>query len=162
MKILKSKRFWCPVMIILIIAFDRLTKYLSISFLYPDKAVTVIKGFLEFRYAENTGMAFSMLSGARIFFLILTGIVIIGCLVFMFSKKCDDKLWLFWTLGVLVSGGAGNFIDRLFYGYVVDFINPLFVNFAVFNIADCAVTLATISLVLYLLFGGAKEEKANE
>ena len=159
---LKSKKFWCPVMIVLIIAFDQLTKYLAISFLYPDNAVTVIIGFLEFRYAENTGMAFSMLSGGRIFFIILTAVVVVGCLIYMYSKNCINDLWLFWTLGVIVSGGIGNLIDRIFQGYVVDFINPLFVDFAIFNIADCAVTLGTVSLIAYLLVMCFKKEKKNE
>lgn len=159
---LKSKKFWCPVMIILIVAFDQLTKYLAKSFLYPDNAVTVIKGFLEFRYAENTGMAFSMFSGGRIFFIILTAVVVVGCLVYMYSKNCLKDLWLFWTLGVIVSGGIGNLIDRVFLGYVVDFINPLFVDFAIFNIADCAVTLGTVSLISYLLVMCFKKEKKNE
>lgn len=159
---LKSKKFWCPVMIILIVAFDQITKYLAKSFLYPDKAKTVINGFLEFRYAENTGMAFSMLSGGRVFFIILTAVVVVGCIIYMFSKSCQKDLWLFWTLGVIVSGGIGNLIDRIYLGYVVDFINPLFVNFAVFNIADCAVTLGTISLVAYLLVLCFKKEKKDE
>ncbi len=149
-------------MIILIVAFDLAAKYFAKSFLYPDKAKTVINGVLEFRYAENTGMAFSMLSGGRVFFIILTTIVIIGCLIYMFSRKCINDLWLFWTLGVLVAGGTGNLIDRIFLGYVIDFINPLFVDFAVFNIADCAVTLGTISLVGYLVFSCLKKEKSDE
>lgn len=159
---LKSKKFWCPVMIILIVAFDQITKYLAKSFLYPDKAKTVISGFLEFRYAENTGMAFSMLSGGRVFFIILTAVVVVGCIIYMFSKNCQKDLWLFWTLGVIVSGGIGNLIDRIYFGYVIDFINPLFVNFAVFNIADCAVTLGTVSLVAYLLVLCFKKEKKDE
>lgn len=159
---LKSKKFWCPVMIIIIIALDRITKYFAVSLLSPDKAKTFIKGFLEFRYAENTGMAFSMLSGGRLFFIILTAAVIVGCLIFMFSKGCINNLWLYWTLGVIVAGGIGNLVDRIAYGFVIDFINPLFVNFAIFNIADCAVTLGTISLIAYLLFGAFKKEDKNE
>ena len=64
----------------------------------------------------------------------------------------------FWTLGVLVSGAAGNLIDRVFLGYVIDFINPLFVDFAIFNIADCAVTLGAVSLIAYLVFDLFKKD----
>lgn len=162
MKILKNKNLWCVVMIIFITAFDQVTKYFAKANLYPDHAKVFIKNFLEFRYAENTGIAFSMFSGGRWVFSTFTFAVIIGCLVYMFSKKCQGNLWLFWTLGVLVAGGIGNLIDRVFWGYVIDFINPLFVDFAIFNIADCAVTLGCISLIAYLILSCFKKEKEDE
>lgn len=162
---LNNKNIWSPVMIVFIIAFDQLTKYFAKSALYPDKAKDFIKGFLEFRYAENTGVAFSMFSGGRWFFIALTTIVAIGMLVYMFTKA-QKNLWLYWTLGVLAAGAIGNLIDRICLGYVIDFINPTFVNFAVFNIADCAVTLGAVSLVAYLVFdmfnNKDKKEQANE
>lgn len=162
---LKNKNIWSPVMIVFIIAFDQLTKYFAKSALYPDKAKDFIKGFLEFRYAENTGVAFSMFSGGRWFFIALTTIVAIGMIIYMFTKA-QKNLWLYWTLGVLAAGAIGNLIDRICLGYVIDFINPTFVNFAVFNIADCAVTLGAVSLVAYLVFdmlkNKDKKEQANE
>lgn len=148
---LKNKNIWSVFMMLVIIFIDRLTKYFAKSYLYPDKSAVFIPGFVEFRYAENTGMAFSLFSGARWFFVALTIVVVAACLVFMF-KKSQKNLWLYWSLGVLISGAVGNLIDRAFYGYVIDFINPIFVNFAVFNIADCAVTLGSVSLVVYLVF----------
>lgn len=151
-------------MIFLIIAFDQTTKYFAKSYLYPDKAVDFIKGFVEFRYAENTGVAFSMFSGGRWFFILLTAVVAVAMAVYMFTRA-QDNLWLFWTLGVLVAGAAGNLIDRVFLGYVIDFINPLFVDFAIFNIADCAVTLGAVSLIAYLvcdLFKKDGKESHNE
>lgn len=158
---LNNKNIWSPVMIVLIIAFDQLTKYFAKSALYPDKAKDFIKGFIEFRYAENTGVAFSMFSGGRWFFIVLTAVVTIGVLIFMF-KKAQENLWLYWTLGVLAAGAIGNLIDRIYLGYVIDFINPTFVNFAVFNIADCAVTLGAVSLVAYLIFDMLKNKDKKE
>lgn len=158
---LRNKKIWSVVMIILIILFDQVTKYFAKSALYPDKAKDFIKGFVEFRYAENTGVAFSMFSGGRWFFIILTAAVAMGILLYMFTKG-QKKLWLFWSLGVIFSGAVGNLIDRVFLGYVIDFINPTFMNFAVFNIADCAVTLGTISLIAYLVFDISKKENRNE
>ncbi len=149
-------------MMVLIIAFDQVTKYLAKLYLYGKEAKTFIKGIVEFVYAENTGVAFSMLSGGRWFFIVLTAAVSIGCLIFMYKGKPQKDLWLFWTLGVIVSGGIGNLIDRVFLGYVIDFINPVFVDFAVFNIADCAVTLGTASLIVYLISDMFKKEKKNE
>lgn len=154
---LKNKNIWSVFMIIVIIAIDQVTKYFAKSYLYPDKAKDFIKGFIEFRYAENTGMAFSMFSGARWLFVAITAVVVIACIVYMF-KKAQNNLWLYWTIGVLVAGAIGNLIDRIYLGYVIDFINPTFVNFAVFNIADCAVTLGAVSLVAYLVFDMFKKD----
>ena len=69
---------------------------------------------------------------------------------YIFSDKCSS-LWLYWSIGVIISGGVGNLIDRVLYGFVIDFIEPVFINFAIFNIADCAVTLGAGSLFIYLL-----------
>ena len=157
----KNKNIWSVFMIIVILAIDQVTKYFAKSYLYPDKAKDFIKGFIEFRYAENTGVAFSMLSGGRIFFIILTAVVVIACLIYMYLK-CQKNLWLYWTIGVLSAGAIGNLIDRIYLGYVVDFINPIFVDFAIFNIADCAVTLGAISLIAYLVLDMFKKESKDE
>ena len=159
---LKNKNIWCAVMVVLIVAFDQITKYFAKSYLMNRDAVTFIDGFIEFRYAENTGMAFSALSGGRWFFIVLTSVVAGGVIFFMSRKKAQSDLWLFWTLGVLVSGAIGNLIDRVLFGYVIDFINPTFVNFAIFNIADCAVTLGTISLIAYMLFDTFKKDNKEQ
>lgn len=147
-----KKHIWCSIMIVLITAFDQVTKMLAKNALYPDKSAGFINGFVQFRYCENTGMAFSIGSGGRWAFVILSTVVIAGVLFYMFSDKCKS-LWEYWSLGVVVAGGLGNLIDRVFNGYVVDMIEPLFVDFAVFNIADCAVTLGACSFVLHLICG---------
>lgn len=150
-------------MIILIVAFDQITKYFAEKFLAGGKIVSFIPNFVQFRYAQNTGMAFSMLSGARWVFVALTIVVCLGVLYYMYANKCKS-LWLYWSLGVVVAGGVGNLIDRCRYGYVVDFIEPIFTDFAVFNIADCAVTCGAVVLVGYLvvdLIIDAKKPKEN-
>lgn len=161
MKLIKSKNFWSAVMIVLIVAFDQLTKYFAKLYLYGKSAVPFIKGVAELVYAENTGIAFSMLKNGRWFFIITTVALTIVCMYYMY-KKAQDRLWLFWSLGVIVSGAIGNLIDRVYLGYVVDFINPTFVNFAVFNIADCAVTLGACSLICFLLYDMFKDMKNNK
>ena len=145
----KKKHISCAVMIFLIVAFDQFTKYLAKEYLQSG-AVTFIKGFVQFRYAENTGMAFSMFSGARWIFVALTIVICAVGLWFLFSNRCPN-LWYYWSIGVIIAGGIGNLIDRALYGFVVDFIEPLFVNFAVFNIADCAVTCGAAVLIVNLV-----------
>ena len=150
-------------MIILIVAFDQITKYLAEAQLAGGKTVTFIPRVVQFRYALNTGMAFSLFSGARWIFVVLTVVVCAGVLWYMFKDKCQS-LWMYWSLGVIVSGGLGNLIDRVRFGYVIDFIEPTFMDFAVFNIADSAVTLGAASLVLYLIteLFSKKEVKEDE
>ena len=157
----KVKHISCAVMILLIIAFDQITKYLADGYLKAGKIVNFIPGVVQFRYAENTGMAFSMFAGARWIFVALTVIVCVGVMWYLFSDRCPH-LWLYWSLGVVVSGGLGNLIDRVRFGYVVDFIEPTFMNFAVFNIADSAVTLGAVSLVAYLVFDLVKSKEGKD
>ncbi|MFR5874883.1 MAG: signal peptidase II [Eubacterium sp.] len=156
----KKKHISCSIMIILIVAFDQLTKYIVSENISDGLVVKFIPGFIQFRYAENTGMAFSLFSGARWIFIALTLAVCAGVLWYMFSNKCKS-LWLYWSLGVIVSGGIGNLIDRICFGYVVDFIEPVFVNFAVFNIADCAVTCGAVVLIAYLVIDALKKDKSE-
>jgi signal peptidase II len=123
--------------------------------------VTFIKGVVEFVYAENTGIAFSMLKNGRWLFIALTVVAVIACFFYMFKGRAQQNLWIFWPLGVIVSGAIGNLIDRIRLGYVIDFINPTFIRFAVFNIADSAVTLGATALICYLvvdMFAEAKKD----
>ena len=153
-----KKHISCMIMIVLIIAFDQITKYFASLKLADGSVAKFIPGVVQFKYAENTGMAFSMLSGARWVFIALTVVVCVGVFYYLFSNRCKS-LWLYWSLGVILSGGIGNLIDRIRFGYVVDFIEPTFVNFAIFNIADCAVTCGAVVLVGYLLYDAFKDVK---
>lgn len=153
-----KKHISCSIMIILIVAFDQITKYFASLKLADGSVAKFIPGVVQFKYAENTGMAFSMLSGARWVFIALTVVVCVGVFYYLFSNRCKN-LWLYWSLGVILSGGIGNLIDRIRFGYVVDFIEPTFVNFAIFNIADCAVTCGAVVLVGYLLYDAFKDVK---
>lgn len=153
-----KKHISCLIMIILIVAFDQITKYFASLKLADGSVAKFIPGVVQFKYAENTGMAFSMLSGARWVFIALTVVVCVGVFYYLFSNRCKS-LWLYWSLGVILSGGIGNLIDRIRFGYVVDFIEPTFVNFAIFNIADCAVTCGAVVLVGYLLYDAFKDVK---
>lgn len=156
----KKKHIWCSIMIILIVAFDQITKKLAENYLSNGDAVDFIPNIVQFRLSYNTGMAFSMFSGARWIFVALTVIICVGAIIFMFLDKCDS-LVLYWSLGVVVAGGVGNLIDRSVYGYVVDFIEPVFVDFAIFNIADCAVTCGAVVLVARLCYDLFRKDKSE-
>ena len=106
---------------------------------------------IDFTYVQNRGAAFSILSGKISFLAIISIVFCIGLIIYVIVKKPKHKL-LCISLAMLFSGALGNAIDRLFYGFVVDFIETTFVNFAVFNIADIAITVGAFLLAIYLIF----------
>lgn len=76
------------------------------------------------------------------------------------SKK--QQPFLIWSVALIISGGIGNLIDRIFLGYVVDFIDLRIINFAVFNFADCCVVIGVIMVFIYVLFLSGRKEKTKE
>ena len=135
--------------------------------LMPIGNADFIRGFIGFRYTENTGAAFGILKDHRWFFLIFSTVAIIGVITVMvvYRKKMHPLLGL--TLALFAGGGIGNQIDRLVKGYVVDFIEFQFVDFAIFNVADIFVTVgACIGILYFLIFEvfrkNGEESKKNE
>ena len=111
--------------------------------------LTLIPGVLAFTYAENTGMAFSMLSGQSWLLGVLSGVVIlIGCLVL---RRYRLGFVASIAAMLMLGGAAGNMIDRLFLGYVVDMFEVLLFRFAIFNVADAALTTGCVLMAASLL-----------
>lgn len=156
----RKRNIWGAVMIVVIAALDRLTKILASKYLAGAGSAVFIRGIVNFTYAENTGAAFSILSGTRWLLCIITAAALAAIFWYVFSKKCTS-LPVFWSVALVGAGGLGNFIDRVFYGYVIDFIEPVFIRFATFNLADCAVTLGVCALVVTLLSQICKKDKEN-
>lgn len=141
----------------IIIALDQLSKYLAVKYIGTTGVVTVIPRVLDLVYVKNTGAAFNILSGRIGFLSIISVAFMVGVVWFMISKKPKSKM-LRSALMLLFAGAAGNAIDRIFRGFVVDFIETVFINFPVFNIADIAITAGAVLLIVYLLFfEGGKE-----
>lgn len=137
---------------IFFIAMDQLSKSLAVNMLGQVGAVqSFIPHFIRFEYRENTGMAWGLLPNARVYFIIVT-LILAAFLVFLLVryKKLLPKLSKV-ALTVILSGAIGNLIDRIFLGYVRDFIAFDFIEFPVFNIADCCVTIGAVLLAVSLL-----------
>ena len=113
-------------------------------------SIPVIPGVLALTYAENTGMAFSMLSGHSWLLGIVSAVcILVGWLVMRrYTLGTTSRIAAMLMLG----GAVGNMIDRLFCGYVVDMFEVLFVDFAIFNVADAALTVGTALLAFTLIF----------
>lgn len=149
--------FLTAISIIILCSIDQLIKMVVSKYLMPVGSANVIPGILELKYVENTGAAFGSMSNSTFALSVFTSVLIIVCLVALFSGKVKDKV-IRVCLILIVSGGLGNLLDRMFRGttffcgYVIDYINVLFVDFAVFNFADCLITIGCFISVFYVLF----------
>lgn len=137
---------------------DRLTKYAAVHTVKVSGPKEFLFGLFRFRYVENTGAAFSSFSDNTTVLTVITLIVLAVCLFIILARKIKP-MFVNVCLLLVVAGGVGNVIDRVLYGYVVDFIEPLFIDFAVFNFADCCITVGAFMLIAYEIFELVKERK---
>lgn len=143
-----------------LVAVDQLIKAWATDVLLPQEAIQVLPGIVELRYYLNNGMAFSMLEGRQTLLIGATSLMLAAVLLaLLFYKKMTPLERVAWTL--VLGGGVGNLIDRVCNGVVVDYINPLFINFAVFNFADICVCTGVGVLVLSILLDGGKAGKKS-
>lgn len=155
------------------VAVDQITKVAAVKHLV-DAEADVIPGVLKFEYVENNGMAFGLLSGARWIFITVSIIAILGLIVYLIKWRPASK---FACIGIslIIGGGIGNMIDRLFYDGILignhgekvvrDFIN--FYAFGdlwvwVFNIADACVCVGGAMLLVWCIMSIIKEYKAEK
>lgn len=137
---------------VLLIGIDQITKIWATSALANDRVISVIDGFFSLNYETNDGVAFSMLAGKWWIFIPLT-ILISGILLLVMLRSPLRKYRLFNITCVLVlSGAIGNLIDRILYGEVIDFLQFTFINFPIFNVADCFVVIGAGLLFVFALF----------
>ncbi len=149
--------------ILLFVIIDQIVKYLIEKILPKYSTIVIIPSTLHLTYVKNYGAAFGILQNQKIFLLGITSVILIGVLFFLFLKEIKSG-FLLWALVLVVSGGIGNLIDRIFRGYVVDFIDFRLINFAVFNLADSYVSIGTFLIVIYTLFidaGYSLNKKGN-
>ncbi len=159
----------CIVICALLIGTDQFTKYLVVEYLKDKEQFVVIENVLSFRYVENTGAVFGSFA-AHTIVLTVVSIILIGVVIFYLLKNKNQSKFINICLLLMISGGIGNVIDRIRLKYVIDFIEPLFVNFAVFNFADCLITVGAFALMFYLIIdlvkdfknSKSKTEKTNE
>ena len=149
---------WCLISFILLTAADQISKYIVNQSIALHAQIKVIDGFFYLTNTRNTGAAWSMLPGGRIFFIGMAAIVIIAVFVYIYRLK-DRKNLLTVSLVLVASGAFGNMIDRILYGYVVDFLDFYIFgyDFPVFNFADCCLTIGVALIILDTLFGKEQE-----
>lgn len=109
------------------------------------------RDIISLTYHENTGAAFSILSGKLPFLIIITGIFVLFGFYLIISKRVRHPLTVA-GVSLMIAGGVGNLIDRIFRGYVIDYLEVRIFNFAIFNFADCCVVVGAITLMVAVLF----------
>ena len=148
-----GKKAKSVVIFFVLLLIDQLTKLWAVKILKPIGSIKIIHNVLEIYYVENRGAAFGIMQNKQWFFLIITLAVLVG-LLWISGKIPEEKHFipLKACLYFVGAGAVGNMIDRVFRKYVVDFIYFSLINFPVFNVADCYITVSTVILLIALFF----------
>ena len=156
---LKAPKLKGILLILFLVLLDQGTKYLAILYLKGNSGIPLIDQVLTLRYLENRGMAFGLLQN-KILFLVLVCMVFFAAIIYLFIKTPATVYYrpLLYTAAVVFSGAMGNFIDRVFRRYVVDFIYFSLIDFPTFNVADIYVTCGIAALVFLLFFRYREED----
>ncbi len=149
------------ILVLSLVGVDQLIKYFVIEYLKPIGVFELLEGFIRLRYVENTGAVFGSFSSHTAVLTVVSIILLIITIYFLVSQKNKSKLVSF-TLLLMIAGGIGNIIDRIHLHFVVDYIEPTFIDFAVFNFADCLITVGAFVLMIYLVIDIVKEEKQKK
>lgn len=137
--------------ITVLVLLDQVIKFLADRILSQYETLAVIPSVLHLTFVKNYGAAFGILQNQRIFLLLITLAILIFIIWYLFRSNINNNLF-FWSVLLIVSGGVGNLIDRLFKGYVIDYIDFRLINFSVFNLADSYVFIGTVLMVIYFIF----------
>ena len=136
--------------ILLLIALDQAVKWYVVKAIPLGGMRTFIPKVVSLTYLKNSGAAFSMLENQQWFFAIITLIAMGAAFVYLY-RHIKGSIWLLLGLTLIISGGIGNFIDRVRQGFVVDMFHLDFMNFAIFNVADIYLTVGVGLLLIYIL-----------
>lgn len=150
------------VIIGLTVTIDQISKFLAVEFLKQIGTFPIINDVFHLTYVQNTGAAFSILSGKTTFLAIITFIVLVvgGVYLFKFKGKKIDLESI--AISLIIGGGIGNLIDRISQGYVVDMFDFRLINFAVFNVADSFVSVGTVLLLTSVIIDLVKDNKDKQ
>jgi len=145
-----------------VVGLDQFTKYLTVANIPLHGEVPFIPHFLGFTYVRNFGAAFSSFQGQQWLFAVIFAVFTAAIIWEYRRNSMGFNKFERWCIAAIYAGGLGNMIDRIRLGYVVDMIQTLFVDFPVFNVADCFITCGCFAMMFSLFFinkGFWKEEK---
>lgn len=145
---------------IIVLAIDQLTKYLVATQMSLGESIPVLGEFLQITSHRNSGAAWGMFEGRMMFFYIITVLVLIF-LIYFYKTEAKNNMLMQIGITLLFAGAIGNFIDRLLFQEVVDFVDVLIINydFPIFNVADSALTVGVIIMLIEVFITGRGKEK---
>ena len=146
--------------IVLITVLDQLTKLMAVRGLVEIVTIPLIEDIFHLTYCENKGAGFGVFSNHTWLLSIVTILIVAAAIVYVFVKRPKEKL-LNVAVTFMIGGAVGNLIDRIRLGYVVDFLDFRWINFPIFNIADCFITVGAIILAVYVIFFSDKKEQTD-
>ena len=133
------------------IILDQLTKWIVVNSMELSESIVLIENLFSFTYVRNYGAAWGMFSNQQWVFMIATSIALIIMPIILYRYRKVHFLFSL-SLSLFIGGAIGNMIDRIFVGYVVDFLEFTFIDFPVFNVADICVVFGAITMIAYALF----------
>lgn len=146
---------------VLVLAIDLVTKAVTDNIVYAP----AIPGIFSIESHHNTGASFSIFASstvAHILFIVLAFAFVVGVVLFdIFNKKIHTNGWFIAGATLMLGGTVGNLADRIFLGYVRDFISLDFMDFAIFNVADSCLCVGVVCLAVWLIFFAKEKEKQN-
>ncbi|WP_339227623.1 signal peptidase II [Oceanobacillus sp. FSL K6-2867] len=154
---------WYYVIALFIIGIDQITKWIIVSTMEIGDRITIIENFFYITSHRNSGAAWGILQGQMLFFYIITAIVVLGIIYYM-QKFAKNDMFLAVGLSFILGGAIGNFIDRLFHQEVVDFADFYIFNynFPIFNVADSALTIGVIFVIIATIMDERKKGKTKK
>lgn len=150
----------CLAVAAIIAIVDQVLKYLVVSNIGLGETLCAIPNILDLTYVKNTGVAFGMFKDLRFIFIILTSIIVVVFIFLLFKMGNESKLFAI-SSALVIGGGIGNLIDRIFLGYIVDYLSLSFFS-PICNFADYCISAGTVLLVVYLLFFYDDKDKENK
>ena len=158
----KLKNFAVSMVVMtILVAVDQTIKYFVEINLKPVSVKPLIPGFIQLHYHRNDGAMMGFLEGKIITVTVLAVICMLGIIILMFTDLIKTK-FDYVCIVMIATGGIGNIIDRIFRGYVVDYIEYLFIDFYIFNFADCLITVGAFMMVFYQFYLMIKENKTKK
>ncbi|WP_148524906.1 signal peptidase II [Streptococcus lutetiensis] len=143
------RKLYGPLAAVILILLDQLSKQWIVNHIPLNAIRKCVPGIFSLTYLRNYGAAFSILQNQQWFFTVIT-LAVVGAACYYFIKNINSNFWFLFGLLLIISGGIGNFIDRLRLGYVVDMVHLDFMNFAIFNVADSYLTVGVVILFIAL------------
>ena len=147
--------------LIAMVLIDQLIKFAVVKNLQPILIYELIPGIFRLRYVENSGAIFGSFSGTVVILNIFSTAIVAITLYHLITKRVTPK-YVFACLLLMASGSVGHLVDRIRLGYVIDYLEPTFINFAVFKFADCLITVGACLLIVYLIKDFAADMKNNK